>query len=174
MGALMKCYIMEKHDDDDLHTGWANPVADSGGYDYKEHGLSSTKLRSFLWACCGLYGVCCGKITWCFDYRIAGERDCKMVLHGCWHDWISNTMMLIFWALWLTWPRKLAEMCVNIWYTPWSKGMTTRVAIHREHTCQLVLTRLRDSRDRKHKIETILLYLESYGHGISQRRVQQY
>jgi hypothetical protein len=31
-----------------LHTGWANPVADSGGYDHKEYGLSSTKLKSFL------------------------------------------------------------------------------------------------------------------------------
>ena len=97
-----------------------------------------------------------------------------MVLHGCWHDRSSDTMMLIIWALWHTWPRKLGEMCVNISYTPWSKGMTTRVAIHREHTCQLVLTRLRDSRDRKHKIETFLFYLESYGHGISQRCVQQY
>ena len=150
MAALVKCYIKGKHDDDDLHTGWANPVADSGGYDYKEHGLSSTKLRSFLWACCGLYGVCCGKRTWCFDHQIAGEWDFKMVLRGCWHDRSSDTVMLIFWALWFTWPRKLAEMCAHIWYTPWSKGMTTRVAIHWEHTCQLVLTRLRDSRDSEH------------------------
>jgi len=38
-------------------------VADSGGYDYKEHGLSSTKLRLFLWL-----------VVDCMEYIVAKEQ----------------------------------------------------------------------------------------------------
>jgi hypothetical protein len=147
-------------------------LADSKGFDHQRHGICITNWWYILWSCYGQYGVCCGKRAWCFDHRIARKRDCKMVLHDCWHGRSSDTVMLIFWVLWFIWPRKLAEMCVSIWYTLWLKGMTSGVVNHREQACQLVSARLRGSRDSEDKIGTYLFHIWSYSHETLQRHVQ--
>jgi len=118
VAALMKYYIKGKHDDDNSHTDWANPVADSGGYDHKEHGLSSTKLRSFLWACWGRYGVYCGKRTSYSKYWMTGKHDCKMTCTAlCWTAAVAVTVTSISRQSWHLWTNQLAEACASLWYT---------------------------------------------------------
>jgi len=93
-------------------------MADSSSFDDKEHGLRSTKLRSFLWACSGLYEVYCGKRTSYSKYWMTRKHNCKMTCTAVyWTAAVAVTLTTISRQLCHLWTNQLAVACASLLYT---------------------------------------------------------
>ena len=131
-------------------------------------------LETHLWRCYELYVQCFGKREWCFDRRLARKSNCKNRVAAVWTAGVETAMELISPPSWHQWPQKLAESCARIWWTCWVKGLTITLVYWQGTPMPIRVAPLLGQQGQRAQKGRYLFHLRSYGHEISQRRVQVY